>query len=300
MLNYTRAAFRKIINDIKKIRLLFEFSIQFFMVVYLFYSIFTNSATRITNIFLLALTLIYLFFWFKISKNGFTKEEKKLKKQVEKIFKYIKLGFGFYTLCFTIYGIYTNIATVDFISLLLTVFTVISFVIKILLLLLEYIANYYKELVLTAIKTDVSNVLKPVTTVKKLFGKDTDEPAEPTKERLILDKLVEEKKQERQAQKEERKQQKIQQKQEEKLYKAQLKHEKRLQKQADKENALTEIAVTEQHALPPAVSPALPPATEPKDTKKTQKSQETETPNEPQETQPPRKKSWWKFGKKDD
>ena len=300
MLDYTKAAFDKIIDDIKKVALYFEFFTQIFMIAYLIYALFTAPALVAVNAVLLVLTLLYLFFFLRIIENGFTQKRKAIKTRVAKIFKYIKWTFKVYTLGVAVYGIYTNVAAVDFISLLLTVFTVVSFVTGIALEVTGYILKFYKDLILAGISADLEPITKPVNFTKKLFRKDTDEPAEPTKERLILDKLVEEKKQERQAQKEERKQQKIQQKQEEKLYKAQLKHEKRLQKQADKKNALTEIAVTEQHALPPAVSPALLPATEPKDTKKTQKSQETETPNEPQETEAPRKKSWWKFGKKDD
>ena len=286
MLDYTTAAFRKIITDVKNVRLIFELFTQLFMVIYLVYSLFTNSNLRITNGILLALTLAYLCFWLQITKNGLTKDEKKLKNRVKKIFKYIKLGFGFFTLGFAVYGVYTNMQTVDFFSLLITVFTVVSFIIKILLLLLEYIANYYKELIRTAVEADVENALKPVHAVgnftKKLFGKEKEEPADPTKERQILDKLVEEKRQENQAKKEEKKQQKRQEKQEAKLYKAQVKEEKRLQKQADKqaeqETALDEVAVTETPALPPV-----------------------EETNEPQteQAEPPTKKPWWKFGKKD-
>ena len=135
MLDYTKAAFRKIISDIRKVRLFFELFTQLFMVIYLVYSLFTNSNLRITNGILLALTLAYLCFWLQITKNGLTKDEKKLKNRVKKIFKYIKLGFGFFTLGFAVYGVYTNMQTVDFFSLLITVFTVVSFIIKILLLL---------------------------------------------------------------------------------------------------------------------------------------------------------------------
>jgi hypothetical protein len=133
------------------------------------------------------------------------------------------------------------------------------------------------ELLLTGISADLEPIVKPVSTVKKLFGKETDEPVEPTKERQILDKLVEEKRQENQAKKEEKKQQKRQEKQEAKLYKAQIKEEKRLQKQSDKE-AAEEVAATETPALPPV-----------------------EETNEPQteQAETPTKKPWWKFGKKD-
>ncbi|MBQ4268910.1 MAG: hypothetical protein IJB97_04605 [Clostridia bacterium] len=290
MLDYTKAAFGKIINDVKKVRLLFELFTQLFMATYLFYSLFSNPTLRFVNGVLLFLTLAYLGFWLYVVKGGLKKEEKELKKRVTRIFKYIKLAFGLYTLAFAVYGIYTNIHFLDFISLLLTVFTVISFTLKVLLLVLEYVVDYYKNLIRTAIETDVSNALKPVNSVKKFFGKDVEEPAEPTKERLLLDKIVEEKKRQAQELKEQKKQEKAQKRQEDKLYKLQQKEEKRMAKQAKKQAAeeenfaenteetegTEEIAVTQTPALPKNVLPAPDNA----------------------ETQTQNKKPWWKFGKK--
>ena len=121
MLNYTRAAFDKIGNDIKKLVFNFEIFTQVFMLVYFLYSLFTTSNFRIVNGILLALTIAYLIFYLQLSKEGFTKEEKKLKKRVKKAFDYIKKFFKLFTLGFTIYGIYTNVHSVDLISLILLI-----------------------------------------------------------------------------------------------------------------------------------------------------------------------------------
>ena len=283
MLDYTKAAFEKIIGDVKKAAFYFEFFTQIFMLAYLVYALFVNPALRIVNGILLSLTAFYLFFFLRLSQDGFSKKEKQLKKRVAKIFQYIKRTFKLYTLGVAIYGIYTNISSLDFVSLLLTVFTAVTFVTDIVLEVTGYILNFYKDLILTGVETDVSNALKPVKTVgnftKKIFGKEVEAEPEPTKERLLLDKIVEEKKQQAQRLKEQKKQEKAQKKQEDKLYKLQVKQEKRMakqaKKQAAKETAAEEVALTETLALPENALPAAP------------------------ETEKPRKKRWWKRDKQD-
>ena len=287
MFNYTKAAFGKISDDIKKLVSSFELFTQFFMLAYLIYSLITNSDLRIVNGILLALTFVYFCFWLHLSKDGFTKEEKKLKKRVSKIFSYVRKLFKLYTLGLAIYGIYANTHSVDFISLLLTIFTATTFIAGILLDIIKYIFFSYVDLLLTGIGVDLEPVLKPVNNVKKFFGKDVEEPAEPTKERLLLDKIVEDKKRQAQELKEQKKQEKAQKRQEDKLYKLQQKEEKRMAKQAKKQAAeeensaenteeTEEIAVTQTPALPKNAFPAPDNA----------------------ETQTQNKKPWWKFGKK--
>ena len=63
MLDYTKAAFDKIIDDIKKVALYFEFFTQIFMIAYLIYALFTAPALVAVNAVLLVLTLLYLFFF---------------------------------------------------------------------------------------------------------------------------------------------------------------------------------------------------------------------------------------------
>lgn len=257
MIDYTKAAFGKIISDVKKIGLFFTISSQLFMIAYLTYAVITNESLRIVNGILLALAVCYFFFYLQIRKDGFTKEEIQLKKRIDKPYTIIKRIAKLYTLGVAVFGLYCSAKNVNPISIILTTLTILAFLFQIIIDILLFVVEQYKILVMTAIETDFDNLTKPFRAVgnfaKKITGKEVEPEKEPTKERLLLDKLVE-------VNREEKKQIKVAKKQarkdklaEKRLDRQRLKAEKAAEKEREKEAAAS-IATTQDVLSESAIS----------------------------------------------
>ncbi len=235
MFDYTKAAFGKIVNDAKKLGVIFTIVSQLFMIAYLIYAIVTNENLRIVNGILLTLAVCYFFFYLQITKDGFTKKEKTIKKRVDVSYKIIKRIAKLYTLGVAIFGLYTALKTVDLISVFLTMFTVVAFLLQIAIDILIYVAERYKNLVMAGLEADAKPLIAIHNFKKKLFGQEVEEDKEPSKERELLDKLVEERREEKEQEKAAKKQAKKDERAEKRLNKQRIKAEKQMTKQRKKE-----------------------------------------------------------------
>ncbi|MBQ9715237.1 MAG: hypothetical protein IJV77_02365 [Clostridia bacterium] len=228
MIDYTKAAFKTIENDLKLFDFLFNIAFQVLYLAYLIYAIVVDAGFFIANIILLSFALVYfsfdLFARYKIAvvystddvKKGFfyklpvfkkiidireKRHDKKVAKQIKqrrksfkKLFRRVNLLTKAVTLCLILYGVYTM--TTHF-----TPISIISITIVIIVWLLQVIievAAFYVEkrfaLIMEALKADRDNFVQPVVTVgnvikKIVTGKEAEEQAK-TKERKFLEKMV--------------------------------------------------------------------------------------------------------------
>ena len=207
MLDYTKAAFGKIIDDFKKFIFIFSIVAQSISVIYLIYALCIQQGILAANIILLILSTAYLIF---LSIQGLKSNNQQQKKLAKRIYKWGKLVTQLYTLVVALYALNVTVDNALSLSVLLTALQLISWVLQVLFEVISLILDKLAELVITAIKADVEQIKKPVTTVgnffKKVVGKEVAEPEPPTKTRTFLDSLVAENKEKKAAEKRKSKQ----------------------------------------------------------------------------------------------
>lgn len=191
MIDYTKAAFHKIFNDFKRFFYFFQIGTYIVYLLYLVYALISQRGIVYVNVILLVLTAAYLTFF--ICYRQSEKQNKRLKQTVRKIFKWSKWGIKLFTIGVALYGIYYTAKDVTVISVVLSAFMIIGFVLDILCEGIIYFVKSKANFIYEAIQADVETTLKPVTTVgnffKKLKGEEV-EVKEPTKNRMKLDELV--------------------------------------------------------------------------------------------------------------
>lgn len=193
MFVYTRAYFKKLIDDINLVGYLFNVITPVFYIAYLLYAIFLPVGFRWANVTLLVLTLLYLVFYISTYdiKN---KDFKATKKRVRHIFKGIKLGVTAMTLGITIYGIYVASTHTTAVSVVLSSFMALFWVVNVFIEIMSYIIEYQSELFLAAIEADKNEFLAPVNAVgnfvKRVTGKEPTPTKEPKKILRALDSRV--------------------------------------------------------------------------------------------------------------
>ncbi len=245
MLDYTIAAGKQVWKNIKLLSRIVNIVMQAISILFLLYiTIFGDSILPIT-LALLTLSVAYLVFYCVTLANS---KKKTLKKVVKTIFKWSKRAIKLINLVIMVY----TIASADqqhALDMLLTVFSVIFWVLDILLEVACIIVKSWGLLLYEGLKTDFEKIAAPVTGTKnffkKLTGQEVEEKPEPTKRRIFLDGLVEAAKKEKAEKKQADKQLKKQQKQ---TKKEEKKAEKLAKKQSKRDPAPTvedEAAVTD-------------------------------------------------------
>lgn len=191
MFDYTRAAFRKIVDDFKKIDFIRCVLTQSIYIAYLIYAICIGSGLLAVNIALLTLAVAYFLFFLYMKRYGV---QKLVKKTVKKVYKWSKRLIKLFNLGVMIYGLAVTANHFTALSLILAALMIVGWVLEI---LFEVVFNFFlkkAKLIMAGMETDYKQVTKPVTTVgnffKKLSGKQVEPEPEPTTERVTLDKLV--------------------------------------------------------------------------------------------------------------
>ena len=245
MLDYTQIVFKKIRRDLDNITFVFGLLSQTFSVVYLLYAIFSDSGILWVNATVLALSVVCLGLHFPLGAD-LKKTAKQRLKQFKRYFKWIALGIRLFPVLIAIYTIATTTSNPSVISVLLTAFIVISWVLQLALQIVLYLFDKYSALVREGISADVEDVTKPVRAVMGFFKKSSEPEEEhaPSKTRLWLDEQVAIVRAERAEQKLkdklDKQETKKQAKADKKQAKADKKQAKRLAKQQKKENKNTE------------------------------------------------------------
>lgn len=217
MFEYSRAAFGKVVSDIKKLVYACDIAAQSVMIVYLIYAILTPAGKMWANIPLLVLCVGYFLFFLISTKGKFDYRFDSTQKKVGKFVRYSKLLIKFCTLGVTLYGIYIATTRPTAPAVILAALSIVGWLLQIIFEVIKLIVENLYDLAKEAVSADVEEIMRPVTTVKNFFKKspeqETDEPKEKTKRRLWLDekvsKLREEKRAKKDAEKQAKKQAKL-------------------------------------------------------------------------------------------
>lgn len=243
MFDYTKTAVNKIVADFKKFSYRFSIGAQIVYIAYLIYTLIVNAELWIINTILLALSVAYfLFFLIATAKDG----NKTLKKRVKTIFKRCKQIIKFFTLGVMLYGIWQTSTHVDPLSVILTALMIVGWVLQILfeVILIFFLnkANFVWE----AIQADKDEITKPARSVgnffKRITGQEIEEEKEPTQNRLLLDEMVEEYREQKTLEKQEKK---LLKKQAKKQAKLDAKNKKKEEKTAKKQNKRIPASIEE-------------------------------------------------------
>lgn len=191
MFDYTKAAVKKIVDDFKRIDLIRCLLTQLLYIAYLIYVICIQSGTPILNIALLALASAYFLFFLYVKMRSVKKE---LRKLVKKIYKWCKRLIKLVNLGIVIYGLSITASHFTAPSVILAALMIVGWVLEI---LFEVVFRFFigkAKFILEGMEADYKNVTKPVKSVgnffKKLAGKKVEEEPAPSKNRIILDKIV--------------------------------------------------------------------------------------------------------------
>ena len=191
MFEYTKAAFKKIIDDFRKIDLARSILTQLLYIAYLIYVICIRSGVLPLNIALLSLATAYFLFFLYVKARSVKKE---LKKLVKKIYKWCKRLIKLVNLSIVIYGLSITASHFTAPSVILAALMIVGWVLEI---LFEVVLQFFigkAKFILEGMEADYKNATKPVKSVKnffkKLTGKKVEEEPAPSKNREILDKMV--------------------------------------------------------------------------------------------------------------
>lgn len=208
MLDYTRTLFNKTVKDVTAAFTVFHFGTQIIYVSYLTYLLFTPNKIWYLHLPLLAISLAFLVYdvissrsILQIKRERPHRSARRMHKQrlsqakqkkatVTKIKFYVSHSIKLFVLASALYPIIVAPDTVHPLSIMCTTVMVLLWILLVIFEILKIMLEGRKDLFLEALQADVEFVTKPVNAVKKLFGKEVDEPAEPTKERAYLDGLV--------------------------------------------------------------------------------------------------------------
>ena len=197
MLDYTKTAVKKTVEDFKKLDYIRNICTQAVYIAYLAYAWITGAGILWANIVLLALSTAY-FIFFLIATAGLPNGAKRLKKRVRDVFLVCKKTVQLYTLGVMIYGIYATTTHITPISVILSAFMIVGWVLQI---IFEVVFRFFlakANLIIAGMEADYDQMTKPVKTVgnffKKLAGKEIEPEKEKSKHRVWLDKKVAENK----------------------------------------------------------------------------------------------------------
>ena len=221
MLDYTKAIFSKTKKDFDTALTFFQLGTQILYIAYLVCMLFTQSP--IWYLYLSLLVVSIAFFIFDITtrkgikslkelgipflRRNENKEKlqraKKKRSNIRRIKFYSSHALKLLVLATSLYPIITSPYEVHPVQIICTTVMVLLWIMQIVLEVLRLIFEGRLELFYEAMHADMEFITKPVNSVKNVFkrmvGKEVDEPTAPTKERIYLDGLVEERKAEKAA-----------------------------------------------------------------------------------------------------
>ena len=187
MLDYTKAAFGKIVEDFKKFLFIFGIGAQSISIIYLIYALFASQGILVVNIILLLLSTAYLIF---LCVQGVNAENNIRHKLAKRIYTWSKLIIKLYTLAIALYALNFTVDNALSFSVVLTALQLIGWVLQVLFEIISLLLEKLYNLVYTAIQADIEQIKKPMTSVgnffKKVAGKEIDEPEPPSKTRVPL------------------------------------------------------------------------------------------------------------------
>lgn len=206
MLDYTLSAIDKIVKDLKRISYCFTLLMQLLYISYLIYAIAAPSGILAVNIVLCLLSVAYLIFYL-ITQGSEKKRVKHAYYQTKRAFKWFKLAIKAFTLGIALYGIYATVneANITPLSVILTALMVVAWTLQVILEAVLFFIIKEKDLLLTAINADIEAFKRPINIVNgfvdKLKGESAEAPALQSKNRIMLDNMVAQKREKKREEK---------------------------------------------------------------------------------------------------
>ncbi len=234
MFDYTYVAGQRVLRNIKRISLVFNIVTQAISILILAYISITGGGVLFLNIPLLAISVAYLIFYCITAGE---KKNKELKKRVKLFFKWSRRAIKLVNLGVMLYALFTNPTPTTF-DVVLVCFSLGCWVIDIVFEIAVKVVKSWLLLMWEALKADAQTLIAPLTATKNFFrsftGKEETATPPPTKERILLDGLVAERKEELEQRKEAQKAKVAQLKEEGKLAAAELKRVAKEEKRAQR------------------------------------------------------------------
>ena len=198
MFDYTKEAINVLVCDYKKALKLYKIFAVVGKVapfVYFIYALFVGVANAIVNIVFCVISMFFIVREAILAKKiknirdilpDLKKQEKREAKKELKFLRqerqemlatnnWIKLLDATFDLIFIGYTIFATSTHLTWVSVLLAVFVVISWLLRIAVLLVATYINNRKRLLTEAVKEDITNPFNAVDTVKRFFGKEKEE-----------------------------------------------------------------------------------------------------------------------------
>ena len=204
---YTKEAINVIIQTAKKALFWIAFSTQCLTIIYLIYTLIASSGNALINSILLVIS-VFAFFYFL--QTSFSEAKQKNGNAVKHILSFSKLFIKLFNLGIIIYGFYTAASTVSPISIIITVFMILFWLIQIIVEILTILIVYVKNFVLEAFDADINCLTRPFTSTgnffRRLVGKEVKPTAQPSSVQQKLAKRIQEKKEQKKQEKKAKKQ----------------------------------------------------------------------------------------------
>lgn len=191
MLEYTKTAIKKTIEDFKKIDFVRAVITQIVYIVYLIYAVCIQSGVLIANILLLTLACAYFAFFLYMKTRGVKKQ---VKKAVQKTYKWSKRLVKLFNLGVMLYGLSITASHFTALSLILAALMIVGWVLELIFEVVFHFLLKRAKFILAGMEADYEKLTKPVKTVgnffKKLTGKEVEPEKEPSKDREVLDQII--------------------------------------------------------------------------------------------------------------
>lgn len=193
MLDYTKAAFYKTVEDFKRVGFFYGIVMQALYIGYLVYALCVGAGVLWANVALLAACSLYLIFYLVTEGKKHFKQARKITKRS---FKSLKLIINAFSLGVAIYGIYAATTHLTPMSVILTGLMAITWILHLVLELALVFTENRIELIVTGMQADFEPVTSTVHNagnfIKKITGQEIEkqEEAPPSRARRILDKRV--------------------------------------------------------------------------------------------------------------
>lgn len=208
MLDYTKAAIKKTVDDFKRVDFYRNVLTQLLYILYLSYALCTNAGKQWANIPLLILSVAYFIFFMIMSHGETSKKKKQTKTIVTRIFKRCKQLIKLLTLIVMLYGIYATTQRVSPFSVILSAMMIVGWILQIVFEIILRIFVGRVQFIFEGLEADYEKLVQPAKTVGNFFKRLTGQPVEPEKARsknkLWLDKKLAQNKAEKAAKREEK------------------------------------------------------------------------------------------------
>ena len=177
MIKYTKAAIDVVIRDIKILSNILKYLTLILSLAYYIYALIAQIGNSVVNIVLISLIGCFLIFELITIKIDINKVAKRI---IRRIYRWSKLVIKGSVLATTLYSLYLTSVTTNGLTIVLSTLTTIFFVIQLIVELLRFLFERYKDLLLDAVKQDIDNfkenASKPVENIvnvtRKIFRKE--------------------------------------------------------------------------------------------------------------------------------